>query len=103
MFSILNEHEEPLLNRKSLIIKAEFPKKATPSQATLKKELAAFLKAEENRIVIKVINQQFGTSAALITINLYKDEPSLKAIEHINKRKKKEGAEQSGKEAQAKK
>ena len=98
----VEEHNYPLLNRKHLLVKMDFPKKPTPTTATIKKEIASHVKAEENRIAIKYIDQQFGTNSALITVHVYKDEASLKRTEEIKKRKKKEGAE-NVKESEAKK
>lgn len=100
--TLMEEREFPLLNRKQMIIKMDFPNKPTPSAATIKKELASFLKAEESKIAVKFIKQQFGHNSAVITAYLYKDEQSLKAIEEIKKRKKK-GEKESDQEAQAKK
>jgi ribosomal protein S24E len=80
----------------------DFPKKPTPSQAVIKKEIASHVKAEENRVAIKFIDQQFGTNSAFITVHVYKDEASLKRTEEIKKRKKKEGAA-NVQEGQAKK
>ena len=85
--SIIKEQEFPLLNRKNILLNIEFPKKPTP---------------EENKIAIKNINQQFGSNNAIVTVYLYKDEKSLKAIEEIKKKKKK-GEEKSVQESQAKK
>ena len=98
--SIVEEKEFPLLNRKNFLLKMEFPKKPTPSAIEIKKEAASFLKAEENRIAIKNINQQFGANSALITIHLYKDEKTLKDTEEIKKKKKK-GEEKGGQETKA--
>jgi len=100
--SIIKEQEFPLLNRKNILLNIEFPKKPTPSEKDIKKEAASFLKTEENKIAIKNINQQFGSNNAIVTVYLYKDEKSLKAIEEIKKKKKK-GEEKSVQESQAKK
>ncbi len=100
--SIIKEQEFPLLHRKNIMLNIEFPKKPTPSEKDIKKEAASFLKTEENRVAIKNINQQFGSNNAVVTVYLYKDEKSLKAIEEIKKKKKK-AEQQNVQEAQAKK
>ena len=102
-FSIVQEKEFPLLKRKNFTLQAEFPKKPTPSGTEVKKEVAAFLKSDEKKIAVRHIKQVFGSNAALITVHVYQDEKSLKDIEEIKKRKKKEGDQQGGKENQAKK
>ena len=101
--TIVEQKEFPLLKRKSYTLRMEFPKKPTPSTNEIKKEVVSFLKGEENRIAIKFVKQEFGANSALITAYLYHDEKAMKDIEEIKKRKKKEGAEQSGQESQAKK
>ncbi len=101
-FSIMQERDFPLLNRKSFLIKAEFIQKPTPTNADIKKNIATFLKTEETRIAVKQIKQGFGMGTAEVTVYVYKDEKSLKAIEEI-KKKKKPGAQESGKETEAKK
>ena len=101
-FSILQEREYPLLHRKSLLVKAEFEKKPTPTSADIKKNIATFLKAEDNRLAVKHIEQTLVAHTAVVTVHVYKDEQSLKAMEEI-KKKKKPGAQESGKEKEAKK
>lgn len=102
--SIIEEKEIPLLNRKNITLKLELQGKTTPSKIDTKKEVVAFLKTDEKKVIIKNINQQFGGNTALIKVRLYKDEKSLKEMEEINKKKKKaKGEKESGKESEAKK
>lgn len=101
--SLLQEKDYPLLKRKNVLVRVDFPNKPTPSMKDIKKEVTTFLKGEENRVAVKHIKQEFGKQSALVTIYLYHDEKALKDGEEIKKRKKKEGEQQSGQEAQAKK
>ncbi|MEK6840036.1 MAG: hypothetical protein AABX72_03775 [Nanoarchaeota archaeon] len=101
--TIVEQKEFPLLKRKNYTLRMEYPKKPTPSTNEIRKDVAAFLKGEENRVAIKFVKQEFGSNSALVTAYLYHDEKAMKDMEEIKKRKKKEGAEQSGQESQAKK
>ena len=101
--TLIEEREYPLLARKNVIVRAEFPQKPTPPLTELRKELATLLKVEENRIAVKHIKQEFGTNSAIVTAHVYKDEKTLKAVEEIKKRKKKEGEKKGGQEDQTKK
>jgi ribosomal protein S24E len=97
----IQEHDNPLLKRKNIVLNMEYPTKATPSEVDIKKEVASFIKAKENTIAIKKIDQQFGSTTAHITIHAYHDEKTLEQTETINK-KKKEGAKKDGKESKTK-
>lgn len=93
---VKEQSESPLLRRKTMVIEASFAGKPTPSNQEMRKEIAAFLKTQENVIKISHIIQQFGRNSARITLHQYKDEQALKAGEK-SKKKKREG-QQSGKE-----
>ena len=90
-----------VLKRKEVVIDVEFSGKATPSEAEVKKMVAAQLKADEALVVVKKVGQHFGMTKATITARIYDDEKALKDVEEIKKRKKEEA--KSGKEGEAKK
>lgn len=91
---ILEEKENNLLKRKEFLLEVDSPDK-TPTNQELKKELVSFLKAKEELIAIKGINQIFGKRTCKVEVNVYKDETSLKEIEPKQKEKKEKPKEQA--------
>ena len=84
---IIQKKENPLLSRTEISAEIYF-EKATPSNNDVKKQLAAELKVEENRIAIKNIYTAFGFSSAKVKAYTYDSEDSLKKIEPKKKEKK---------------
>ena len=83
---ILEEKDNAILNRKEYSLEIESLDK-TPSNVELKKELVSFLKAKEDLIAIKSINQIFGKKTSKAFVYVYKDEKSLKETEPVKKEK----------------
>ncbi len=97
---IVKEEDMHLLSRKDYLIEMDY-ESATPSKDEVKKKLAAHLHHDESLIVLKHIYPRFGEKIADIIAYAYKDAESLKKIEEIKKKAKKDGKEK-GKEQAAK-
>ena len=83
---ITKKEEKPLLSREECA--AEFTNASTPSNAELRKLLAEKLKKDEGLILIKRINQKFGTHAMTINFYAYHNADALKKFERFGKPKK---------------
>lgn len=86
---ILKQKDYILLNRKNINLEVEYPKSKVPSKEEIKKQVASFLNADENLIVIKHIYPRFGISKADIIANVYNDINALKQIEESKSKKAK--------------
>jgi len=84
---ITHKEEKPLLHREECV--AEIIDYKTPSNAELKKAISEKMKADENLILIKRINQKFGMQNSSAKFYVYKNEESLKRFERFRKEKKK--------------
>ncbi len=94
---IVKKSDAPLLNRTEYIINIDHSNKSTPSKDTIKKDLAGFLKTNENLISVKHIYTDYGSGKSNIIVNVYQKEEDLKKIEIKNKKvkEKKETQEQA--------
>jgi len=86
---IAKQFENPLLRRKELVINV-VSDKATPSRAELSSKLAAILDTKEDLIVIDKIIQKFGTTESEVIVRVYEDENTLRSIEKVIRKPKKE-------------
>jgi len=88
--NIKQQFEKPLLRREEYILGVK--QAITPSYAELKAEIAKKLNKPESLIVIKKVDQQFGSQGAAVHIYLYENEEAMKKFEK-GKEEKKEGKE----------
>ncbi|MEM2955967.1 MAG: hypothetical protein QW041_00055 [Candidatus Pacearchaeota archaeon] len=84
---IIKSEKKPLLEREEYIV--EIVNSVAPSNIELKKMLAEKLKKDENLILIKKINQQFGTQYINAICYVYSNPESIKKFERFKKDKKK--------------
>ena len=88
---IIKETDMPLLSRKVVEIEAGFAESKTPSNSQLKEAVAKLLKADPKMVVIRHIQQRFGTASAKVFAYVYTDESAMKslekALERIRKKK----------------
>lgn len=96
---LLKQKDDLLLNRKNLSIEIEYPKSKVPSKEEIKKQIASFLKADEDLIIIKHIYPKFGTTQAEVIANIYNNANTLKELEkQKTKKEKKEAPKEKPKE-----
>ena len=76
-FQVVSEKEEPLLDRKTIILKVE--KEETPSR----KEIIDLVKAHFNaeHFVIRKIEQKFGKHEAEVVVRIYNSRETLLQLE----------------------
>jgi len=76
---ILEERENPLFNRKE--VKFLVKHSGIVKRVEVRKALASLVGWDENLVVIKKLEQQFGKTESVGRANLYKEESSLKEYE----------------------
>jgi small subunit ribosomal protein S24e len=86
--NIIQEKNNPLLERKEIKFIIEHNNKPSPSNNEMLKLAAENLKASESLVKIKKIKTFYGENKSEVTAYLYKDEAMLKSIEEIQKKKK---------------
>lgn len=74
---ILNERENPLLNRKEVKLRVYFDK-VIPKFKEVRKEVISYLKTDENLTVMNSIKTEFGAKYADCYVKIYKDSESMK-------------------------
>jgi len=87
---IIKQQEFPLLNFKTLTLHIEYPKSVTPKNETLTKEIASFVKAKEDLVVIKNIYPKFGDTEAEVIADIYHDESSLKKNKLVTRKSRRD-------------
>ena len=94
---IIYDKENKLLLRRRVAFEVAHEKSSTPKKEDLKKEIAKFLKTEENLIVMKHVYSKFGMGKSKIITQVYEDEKLLKILETKKLKVKKDGKEESKK------
>ena len=88
--TIKKQEEKPLTERQELVIKVA--SLVTPSNAQVKEKISELKNCPQNLVIIKKIDQLYGTQESIITAYVYKNEAALKTFEPKSKSKeKKEG------------
>jgi len=64
---------------------------ATPTRKQIRSKVASALRAEENRVAIKKIKQEYGEKIITVFANIYDDEKALTAVEQAHYAKRLEG------------
>ncbi len=82
-----SERYNPLLKRKELHLRVSFNGK-TPSRAEIREKIAGLMNAEQNRLVIDYVKNEFGKREAKVYVKIYDSAEAMKAIEerHILER-----------------
>ncbi len=98
-FKIVKEKDFPLLARKRYEVAVEHTANPTPSKENIKKELASFLKEDEEHIAVRHLYTKFGVSSSKAIVHVYgkkedKERLEKKKVkkEHAKKESKKQGA-----------
>ena len=100
---IIEDKEQPLLNRREVTAEVEFPAQ-TPSRLELRSKLAEILKSQENLVVVVKIDVDFGFRKAKVLTHVYTKEDDLSNIEPkhtIKRHEPKEKAEKAKPPAEA--
>ena len=92
--SVVEEKENPFLNRKELVVELKHPGKSTPSKAELIKELASAHSVDESQVKIDYIFTKKGMPESLAKVKILKEKPK--------KEEKKEVIKPEEKKAEAK-
>ncbi len=87
----IKEKDDKLFSRKELLLEMEFSGK-TPNNEEVKNNVAEFLKANKELLIIRQIKQRYGINIVNILAYVYKDANNLNKFEKINKKPKKEQA-----------
>ncbi len=83
---VKSQKDNAFLERKELVLEAK-GEKVTPSYAQLKAEVAKNLKASEDQVVLKKVNQQFGKQDVLVEAYLYNSAEAAKKYEKVKVKK----------------
>ena len=83
---ITEKREEPLLHRTKYVCSTT--SKATPTRADVKKALMAKLGADNEKLIIEKIAQQFGGQNYVVEAKLYDSKENLLEIEQKHKIKR---------------
>ena len=76
---IISDEKKPLLNRREVSAKIGFDNK-TPSRANIKKEIAKKLNVKEELVVVKMVNPDYGTTSAVLDIDVYDNDKTMKDV-----------------------
>lgn len=74
---ILNERENPLLNRKEIKLRVYFDA-VIPKFKEVRKEVVSYLKTDEKLTIMNSIKTEFGAKYADCYVKIYKDSESMK-------------------------
>ena len=84
---VKKQNSNAFFDRKEIVLSAN--EKTTPSYVQLKAEIGEKIGADENLIVIKKLDHQFGKTEVIVHVYVYGSLESLKS--HEKEKKKKEG------------
>lgn len=79
--NIIEEKENPLLDRKEIKFECLYPGESTPRVLEIKNKLVAILDADKDLLVVDRINQGFGESRASGYAKIYDSREKLIEIE----------------------
>jgi len=95
---ILDQKKYPLLHREEYKLKIDFSK-TTPSGSEIKEKVVGLVKISEDRVVVKCINQEFGSNSAKVLVYVYDNLMVKDSIEVIKNKKYKKKLEEERKKA----
>jgi small subunit ribosomal protein S24e len=78
--SVIEEKENPLLNRRELQIKIEHPA-GTPARIEVKNRVAAELKVEPQQVIVRSMKTSFGKRETVAAVKIYQSAESAQQIE----------------------
>lgn len=98
---ILSQKENPLYNRKELVVEIE-SSKGTVGRKEAVKEIAAETGVAGELVIIDEIRQQFGNNTCRVTAKAYANAEALKKIEPAYKKQRDSGEKAAKKEEKVK-
>jgi small subunit ribosomal protein S24e len=87
---ILSKDKSNLIDRTEVIVEFQHEGKPTPSTKEMKKAIADDIKADENLVVIKLIDTKFGSGLSIISAYVYDSLEELKKLEKYEEPKQEE-------------
>jgi small subunit ribosomal protein S24e len=85
---VIEEKENPLLERKELIVKISHSGAMTPRRGDIRNKIIAKLSADEDKFILGPLNQHYGTTEAVAKVKIYKSKERALQIESPNVIKK---------------
>lgn len=87
---VISKEKSKLIDRTEVIV--EFPHigKPTPSTNEIKRAISTEFKADENLVVIKLIDTKFGEGTSIVLAHIYDNLDELKKLEKYKEPKKEE-------------
>lgn len=85
---VLEEKENPLLDRKELTVKVIHKGKATPKKDEIRDKIIAKLGANKDTLILGPLNQRFGSTDSLAKVKIYKTKERLIQVEAPHRIKK---------------
>ncbi len=79
---IIEEKENPLLERKEIIVKIGHGGSSTPKSVEIRKLLLAKLGAGDDQLILGSLKQKYGTTEATATVNIYKSMERAQQVEN---------------------
>jgi ribosomal protein S24E len=99
---ILSQKENPLYNRRELVVEIESSKGGTTGRKEAVKEIAAETGVAGELIIIDEIRQQFGNNTCRVTAKAYANAEALKKFEPAYKKQRDLGEKAAKKEEKVK-
>lgn len=83
---IIENNRSEIFKRNDIV--AEFDQKTIPKREEIRKNISAQINKPSEKIVVRKINTNFGTTKGQVIVKVYDDKENLKKIEssHIQKR-----------------
>ncbi len=78
---VTEEKENPLLERKEVVVRISHKGSATPTREDIRKKLSAKLSASDDRLVIGPLDQSYGAATAIAKVKIYKSKERALRVE----------------------
>ncbi len=102
---VISEKENPLLERREVMVRIKHTGAATPLRSEIRKLVAAKLSADDDKMIVGSLDQSFGVSESLAKVKIYKTRKRVEEIEnpHVIKKNTPEKVEAPAEESTAEK
>jgi len=99
---VISETENPLLERREVMVRIKHTGAATPLKSEIRTLVAAKLSADDDKMIVGSLNQSFGTSESLAKVKIYKTRKRAEQIEnpHVIKKNTPEKIEEPAKKSE---
>ncbi len=79
--NIIEQKENPLLDRTEVLAELIFEKESTPSRDAITSRVSALLNSDQKRTILKEIQTKFGETKAIAKLRVYKSEEIARRVE----------------------